>query len=285
LLESGAARHNLRKQIPAARSDCGPITRLLPRDLEELQNSPSAPRFSTRHNSSRIPGAQVTQSVKQLKSEYRLRPHRHAAGESPAGIVEHRGLHPTGATSAARNNSSRRTSRGSGPRRTWRQARRGAKRRSPPNDRAQTPFAKLRPLLLPPVKKHVAKDLPPHRQRAIARWGDEAAELYLGEIAPRRDQNHAAVAEQGLNKSKMHVWPRSRDCAKCAAIRNWWGTIRRRKTRRCSTLLDSLIAEARKVLRLLAIVADALHLLEKECVRRHNSARYSPGQTKDRQEV
>ena len=66
--------------------------------------------------------------------------------------------------------------------------------------------AKLRPLLLRRLKKHVAKDLPDRiEQRRDCQLGDEQRKLYLAELRRSREQVMKTVAEKGLNKSKMHV--------------------------------------------------------------------------------
>src|SRR5207247_10625029 len=66
--------------------------------------------------------------------------------------------------------------------------------------------AKLRPLLLRRLKKHVAKDLPDRiEQRRDCELGDEQRKLYLAELRRSREQVMQTVAEKGLNKSKIHV--------------------------------------------------------------------------------
>ena len=71
VLESGAARHNLRKQIPQHDLIVTNYA-LLRRDLEELQKFAFRAVILDEAQFIKNPGAQVTQSVKQLKSEYRL---------------------------------------------------------------------------------------------------------------------------------------------------------------------------------------------------------------------
>jgi len=71
VLESGAARHNLRKQIPQHDLIVTNYA-LLRRDLEELQKFAFRAAILDEAQFIKNPGAQVTQSVKQLKSEYRL---------------------------------------------------------------------------------------------------------------------------------------------------------------------------------------------------------------------
>ena len=71
VLESGAARHSLRKQIPQHDLIVTNYA-LLRRDLEELQKFSFRAVILDEAQFIKNPGAQVTQSVKQLKSEHRL---------------------------------------------------------------------------------------------------------------------------------------------------------------------------------------------------------------------
>src|SRR5207237_4113678 len=68
VLESGAARHNLRKQIPQHDLIVTNYA-LLRRDLEALQKFAFQAVILDEAQFIKNPGAQVTQSVKQLKSE------------------------------------------------------------------------------------------------------------------------------------------------------------------------------------------------------------------------
>src|SRR5207302_655846 len=71
VLESGAARHNLRKQIPQHDLIVTNYA-LLRRDLEELQKFAFRAVILDEAQFIKNPAAQVTQSVKQLMSEHRL---------------------------------------------------------------------------------------------------------------------------------------------------------------------------------------------------------------------
>ena len=66
MLESGAARHNLRKQIPQHDLIVTNYA-LLRRDLEEFQKFSFRAVILDEAQFIKNPGAQVTQSVKQLK--------------------------------------------------------------------------------------------------------------------------------------------------------------------------------------------------------------------------
>ncbi len=167
---------------------------LLRRDLEELQKFAFRAVILDEAQFIKNPGAQVTQSVKQLKAEHRL-----ALTGTPLenrlldlwsivdfiqpgylGNQEH--FLETYEPQAAR---------------TRRAAQRIARRRL---------SAKLRPLLLRRLKKHVAKDLPDRiEERRDCQLGDEQRKLYLAELRRSREQIMKTVAEKGLNKSKMHV--------------------------------------------------------------------------------
>ena len=71
VLESGAARHNLRKQIPQHDFIVTNYA-LLRRDLEELHKFAFRAVILDEAQFIKNPGAQVTQSVKQLKCEHKL---------------------------------------------------------------------------------------------------------------------------------------------------------------------------------------------------------------------
>jgi SNF2 family DNA or RNA helicase len=146
--------------------------------------------------------------------------------------------------------------------------------------------AKLRPLLLRRLKKHVAKDLPDRiEQRRDCPLGEEQRKLYLAELRRSRDQIMQAVAEQGLNKSKMHVLAaltRLRQvCCHPALVGNDTASG---KTETLFELLEPLVAEGQKVL-VFSQFVQMLQLLEKECRARQINTHILTGQTKDRQAV
>jgi len=286
VLESGAARHNLRKQIPQHDLIVTNYA-LLRRDLEELQKFAFRAAILDEAQFIKNPGAQVTQSVKQLKSEYRLAltgtplenrlldlwsivdfiqpgylgnqeqfietyEPRSQAGDEAVPTVETRGEKTESAQRIAR------------------------KRLS----------ARLRPLLLRRLKKHVAKDLPDRiEQRRDCPLGDEQRKLYLAELRRSRDQIMHAVAEQGLNKSKMHVLAAlTRLRQICCHPRLVGSDTASGKTETLFELLDPLVAEGQKVL-VFSQFVQMLLLLEKECHDRQINTHILTGQTKDRQQV
>lgn len=273
VLESGAARHNLRKQIPQHDVIVTNYA-LLRRDLEELQKFAFRAVILDEAQFIKNPGAQVTQSVKQLKSEHRL-----ALTGTPLenrlldlwsivdfiqpgylGNQEHfiETYEPKGGQDAEG-------------------VQRIARRRL---------SAKLRPLLLRRLKKHVAKDLPDRiEQRRDCPLGDEQRKLYLAELRRSRDQIMQAVAEQGLNKSKMHVLAAlTRLRQVCCHPQLVGNDSPSGKTETLFELLDSLVAEGQKVL-VFSQFVQMLQLLEKECRLRNIPTHILTGQTKDRQEV
>jgi superfamily II DNA or RNA helicase len=273
VLESGSARHVLRKQIPQHDIIVTNYA-LLRRDLEELQKFSFRAIILDEAQFIKNPGAQVTHSVKQLKSEHRL-----ALTGTPLenrlldlwsivdfvqpsylGTQEHflETYEPKGGENAE-------------------MEQRIARRRL---------SAKLRPLLLRRLKKHVAKDLPDRiEERRDCQLGDEQRKLYLAELRRSRDQVMQAVATQGLNKSKMHVLAAlTRLRQICCHPKLVGNDSLSGKTETLFELLDSLVAEGQKVL-VFSQFVQMLELLEKECRTRNINTHILTGQTKDRQEV
>jgi superfamily II DNA or RNA helicase len=286
VLESGAARHNLRKQIPQHDLIVTNYA-LLRRDLEELQKFAFRAVILDEAQFIKNPGAQVTQSVKQLKSEHRL-----ALTGTPLenrlldlwSIVDFiqpgylgnqeqfletyeprlRGGEETVPTAEAR----------------------GEKTESAQRIGRRRLSAKLRPLLLRRLKKHVAKDLPDRiEERRDCPLGDEQRKLYLAELRRSRDQIMQAVAEQGLNKSKMHVLAALTRLRQICCHPHLVGSdTASGKTETLFELLDPLVSEGQKVL-VFSQFVQMLHLLEKECRDRQINTHILTGQTKDRQQV
>jgi superfamily II DNA or RNA helicase len=272
VLESGAARHNLRKQIPQHDLIVTNYA-LLRRDLEELQKFPFRSVILDEAQFIKNPGAQVTQSVKQLKSEHRLaltgtplenrlldlwsivdfiQPGYLGNQELFTEVYEPRGENAESAQRIAR----RRLS------------------------------AKLRPLLLRRLKKHVAKDLPDRiEQRRDCQLDEEQRKLYLAELRRSREQVMKTVAEKGLNKSKMHVLAAlTRLRQICCHPKLVGNDSNSGKTETLFELLDSLVAEGQKVL-VFSQFVQMLELLEHECRVHQIPTHILTGQTKDRQEV
>jgi superfamily II DNA or RNA helicase len=287
VLESGAARHNLRKQIPQHDLIVTNYA-LLRRDLEELQKFAFRATILDEAQFIKNPGAQVTQSVKQLKSEHRLaltgtplenrlldlwsivdfiQPSYLGTQEQFADTYEPRAPVVDEAAPVE-------------------QPVRGEKTESVQRIARKRLSARLRPLLLRRLKKHVAKDLPDRiEERRDCPLGDEQRKLYLAELRRSRDQIMNAVKEQGLNKSKMHVLAAlTRLRQVCCHPRLVGSDTASGKTETLFELLDPLIAEGQKVL-VFSQFVQMLNLLEKECRERQITTHILTGQTKDRQQV
>jgi SNF2 family DNA or RNA helicase len=272
VLESGAARHNLRKQIP--QNDII-VTNyaLLRRDLEELQKFAFRAVILDEAQFIKNPGAQVTQSVKQLKCEHKL-----ALTGTPLenrlldlwSIVDF--IQP-GYLGTQEHFLETYEPRGENAESEQRIARRRLS-------------AKLRPLLLRRLKKHVAKDLPDRiEERLDCPLGDEQRKLYLAELRRSRDQVMKAVEQQGLNKSKMHVLAALTRLRQVCCHPSLVGSdTASGKTETLFELLDPLIADGQKVL-VFSQFVQMLHILQKECAARTIHTHILTGQTKDRQQV
>jgi hypothetical protein len=286
VLESGAARHNLRKQIPQHDLIVTNYA-LLRRDLEELQKFAFRATILDEAQFIKNPGAQVTQSVKQLKSEHRL-----ALTGTPLenrlldlwSIVDF--IQPGYLGNQEQFIETYEPRLRAGEETVPTAEARGEKTESAQRIARRRLSAKLRPLLLRRLKKHVAKDLPDRiEERRDCPLGDEQRKLYLAELRRSRDQIMQAVQEQGLNKSKMHVLAaltRLRQvCCHPALVGSDTASG---KTETLFELLDPLVSEGQKVL-VFSQFVQMLHLLEKECHDRQINTHILTGQTKDRQQV
>jgi superfamily II DNA or RNA helicase len=287
VLESGAARHNLRKQIPQHDLIVTNYA-LLRRDLEELQKFAFRAVILDEAQFIKNPGAQVTQSVKQLKCEHKL-----ALTGTPLenrlldlwSIVDF--IQPSYLgnqeqfleTYEPRAQVADETAPVAPPER-------GEKTESVQRIARKRLSARLRPLMLRRLKKHVAKDLPDRiEQRRDCPLGDEQRKLYLAELRRSRDQIMQAVAEQGINKSKMHVLAAlTRLRQVCCHPRLVGSDTASGKTETLFELLDPLLAEGQKVL-IFSQFVQMLQLLDKECHERQIHTHMLTGQTKDRQQV
>jgi hypothetical protein len=272
VLESGAARHNLRKQIPQHDLIVTNYA-LLRRDLEELQKFAFRAVILDEAQFIKNPGAQVTQSVKQLKSEHRL-----ALTGTP---LENRLLDLWSIVDFIQpgylGNQEQFTETYEPRGENAESAQRIARRRL---------SAKLRPLLLRRLKKHVAKDLPDRiEERRDCQLGDEQRKLYLAELRRSREQVMKTVAEKGLNQSKIHVLAAlTRLRQICCHPRLVGSDTASGKTETLFELLDALSAEGQKVLVFSQFVRMLL-LLEEECRQHQIPTHILTGQTKDRQQV
>jgi thymidine kinase len=272
VLESGAARHNLRKQIPQHDIIVTNYA-LLRRDLEELQKFPFRAVILDEAQFIKNPGAQITQSVKQLKSEHRL-----ALTGTP---LENRLLDLWSIVDFIQPNYL-----GDQDHFTETYEPRGENAESAQRIARRRLSAKLRPLLLRRLKKHVAKDLPDRiEQRRDCQLGDEQRKLYLAELRRSREQVMKTIAEKGIGKSKIHVLAAlTRLRQICCHPKLVGNDSISGKTETLFELLDSLIAEGQKVL-VFSQFVQMLQLLETECRQRNFGTHILTGQTKDRQDV
>lgn len=273
VLESGAARHNLRKQIPEHDIIVTNYA-LLRRDLEEFHKFAFRAVILDEAQFIKNPGAQVTQSVKQLKCENKI-----ALTGTPLenrlldlwSIVDF--IQPNYLGNQEQFLDTYEPKGGENAESVQRIARRKLS-------------AKLRPLLLRRLKKHVAKDLPDRiEERRDCPLGDEQRKLYLAELRRSRETIEQAVATQGLNKSKMHVLAALTRLRQVCCHPSLVGSdTASGKTDTLFELLDSLVAEGQKVL-VFSQFVQMLNILEKECHARNIRTHILTGQTKDRQSV
>ena len=115
--------------------------------------------------------------------------------------------------------------------------------------------------------------------------GDEQRKLYLAELRRSRETIQQAVAQQGLNKSKMHVLAALTRLRQVCCHPSLVGSdTASGKTETLFELLDSLVAEGQKVL-VFSQFVQMLNILERECHARNIRTHTLTGQTKDRQAV
>ncbi|MEW6157202.1 MAG: DEAD/DEAH box helicase, partial [Verrucomicrobiota bacterium] len=272
VLESGSARHNLRKQIPQHDLIVTNYA-LLRRDLPALQKFEFRAIVLDEAQFIKNPTAQVTLSVKQLRADHRL-----ALTGTP---LENRLLDlwsivdfvQPGYLGSQDKFTENYEPKGEGA--EWNQ--KLARRRL---------SARLRPILLRRLKRQVAKDLPERiEQRRDCDLGEEQRRLYLAELRRSREQVMKAVQEQGLAKSKIHVLAAlTRLRQICCHPRLVGNDAASGKTDTLFELLDPLLAEGQKVL-VFSQFVQMLELLEGECRQRQFPTYILTGQTKQRMEV
>ncbi|NLH85795.1 MAG: DEAD/DEAH box helicase [Verrucomicrobia bacterium] len=272
VLESGAARHNLRRQVPQYDLIVTNYA-LLRRDLEELQKFAFRAIVLDEAQFIKNPEAQVTQSVKQLKAAHRL-----ALTGTP---LENRLLDLWSIVDFIQPGYLGRQDRF-----TETYEPRGEESEAAQRIARRRLSARLRPLLLRRLKQQVAKDLPERiEQRRDCQLGDAQRKLYLAELRRSRELVLKTVAEQGLNKSKIHVLAAlTRLRQICCHPRLVGNDAASGKTETLFELLDALSAEGQKVL-LFSQFVQMLHLLEAECRQRQIPTHSLTGQTRDRAAV
>jgi len=274
VLESGSARHNLRKQIPQYDLIVTNYA-LLRRDLEALQKFSFGAVILDEAQFIKNPTAQVTQSVKQLKASQRL-----ALTGTP---LENRLLDLWSITDFVQ------------PRylgtqqhfaETYEPRGEGAEGQTATRIARRRLSAKLRPLMLRRLKRQVAKDLPDRiEERRDCELGELQRKLYLAELRRSREQVLNAVAEKGLNKSKLHVLAAlTRLRQICCHPQLVGNDSLSGKTETLFELLEPLLSEGQKVL-IFSQFVQMLRLLEKECHERSISTHILTGDTKERHTV
>jgi SNF2 family DNA or RNA helicase len=272
VLESGPARHNLRRQIPQHDLIVTNYA-LLRRDLEALQKFEFSAVILDEAQFIKNPSAQISQSVKQLHADHRL-----ALTGTPLenrlldlwSIVDF--VQPSYLGNQTQFHA---VYEPSGPNAEWEQ--RMARRKL---------SAKLRPLLLRRLKKQVAQDLPDRiEERRDCELDEAQRKLYLAELRRSREQVLQTVQEKGLARSKMHVLAaltRLRQiCCHPALVGN---DSPSGKTETLFELMEPLLAEGQKVL-LFSQFVQMLQLLENECKQRQMPTYLLTGETKNRLEV
>ena len=274
VLESGAARHGLRKKIPQHDIVVTNYA-LLRRDLEALQKFDFRSVILDEAQFIKNPGAQVTQSVKQLESEHRL-----ALTGTP---LENRLLDLWSIVDFVQPN-------------YLGSAKKFHETYEPPGDSDEAIAnraiarrrlgARLRPLLMRRLKSQVAKDLPERiEQRHDCDLGTSQRKLYLAELRRSRDQVMQTIAKQGVAKSRMQVLAaltRLRQiCCHPSLVGN---NSESGKTEALFELLEPLVEQGEKVL-VFSQFVQMLKILDKDCGTREIPTHMLTGETKDRQEV
>ncbi len=271
VLESGAARHNLRKQIPHFDIVVTNYA-LLRRDLEELLKFEFQVLVLDEAQFIKNPTAQVTQCVKQLQAQQRL-----ALTGTPLenrlldlwSIVDF--IQPTYLGTQVDFNETYES-----PREDSATQRINRRRLS----------AKLRPLMLRRLKQQVAKDLPDRiEERRDCELGPDQRKLYLAELRRSRDQVMQALQTKGLAQSRMHVLAAlTRLRQICCHPQLVGNETPSGKTETLFELLEPLLEKGEKVL-VFSQFVEMLKLLERECENRQFVTHILTGNTKDRQEV
>jgi SNF2 family DNA or RNA helicase len=274
VLQSGAARHNLRKQIPQYDIIVTNYA-LLRRDLEELQKFAFRAAILDEAQFIKNPTAQVSQSVKQLKADHRLAltgtPLENRLLDlwsivdfiQPGYLGDQDHFHETYEP------------RGEGEEAVT--AQRIARRRL---------SAKLRPIMIRRLKQQVAKDLPDRiEERRDCELGEAQRKLYLAELRRSREQITQIVAEKGLGRSKLQVLAAlTRLRQICCHPRLLGNDSESGKTETLFELLEPLLAQGHKVL-LFSQFVQMLKIIEGECRKSQIPIHILTGETKERQAV
>ncbi|MGC8887032.1 MAG: DEAD/DEAH box helicase [Verrucomicrobiia bacterium] len=276
ILESGAARHGLRKKIPHNDLIITSYA-LLRRDLEELLKFSFSAVILDEAQFIKNPDAQITIAVKQLKAQQRL-----ALTGTP---LENRLLDLWSIVDFVQPGylgSREQFHKTYDPPTSWNseesliRVRIARKRLS----------AKLRPILIRRLKQQVADDLPDRiEERRDCVLVDTQRKLYLAELKRSREQIAQVLTEKGVARSKIHILAaltRLRQiCCHPALVGS---DAPSGKTETLFELLEPLIAEGHKVL-LFSQFVRMLKILEKECAEKKILTYTITGETKERMNV
>jgi superfamily II DNA or RNA helicase len=272
VLQSGQARHNLRRQIPEHDIVVTNYA-ILRRDLEELCKFDFRALVLDEAQFIKNPTAQVTVAVKEIEADQRL-----ALTGTPLenrlldlwSIVDF--IQPAYLGTQTSFNETY-ESKGEGPDWTTGTLRRRLS-------------AKLRPLMLRRLKRQVAQDLPDRiEERRDCELDDEQRKLYLAELRRSREQVMKTLQEKGVAKSKMHVLAAlTRLRQICCHPRLVGSDAASGKTDTLFELLEPILAAGHKVL-LFSQFVEMLKILEGVCRERSIRTHILTGETKGRQEV
>lgn len=272
VLESGPARHGIRKQIPQHDIIVTNYA-LLRRDLEALKRFAFRAIILDEAQFIKNPAAQVSQSVKQLEADHRL-----ALTGTP---LENRLLDLWSIVDFVQpsylgtQQQFHETYEPTGDNLEWNQ--RMARRKL---------SAKLRPVMLRRLKKQVAKDLPDRiEERRDCELEEAQRKLYLAELRRSREQVLQTVQEKGLSRSRLQVLAALTRLRQICCHPTLVGSdCASGKTETLFELLEPLLAEGQKVLVFSQFVR-MLMLLEGECRKRQIPTHLLTGETKNRQDV
>ena len=273
VLESGQARHNLRKKVPDHDIVVTNYS-ILRRDLEALSKFAFRAIILDEAQFIKNPGAQVTKSVKELKADHKL-----ALTGTP---IENRMLDLWSIVDFVQPNYL-----GNQDHFSQVYDLRGAEKDESAARIARRKLsAKLRPLLLRRVKKQVAKDLPDRvEQRLDCELPEEQRKLYLAELKRSREQVMKAVKQKGVAKSKMHVLAALTRLRQICCHPGLVGSdTESGKMDTLYELVEPLLEEGHKVLVFSQFVR-MLQILEKQCEDRSMPTYMLTGETKNRQDI
>lgn len=272
VLESGVARHQLRKQIPQHDLIITNYA-ILRRDFEALQKFSFGAVILDEAQYIKNPAAQVTKSAKQLRAKQRL-----ALTGTP---LENRLLDLWSIVDFVQPGYL-----GDQSQFTETYEPRGENADDRRKIALKRLSAKLRPLMLRRLKNQVAKDLPERiDERRDCELTEEQRKLYLAELRRSRQQIFKTMKQKGLNKSKMHVLAALTRLRQICCHPQLVGIdAGSGKTDTLIELLEPLLAEGQKVL-LFSQFVQMLQILEQECKTRGLPTYLLTGQTKNRMAV